>query len=79
MREKDIFEELKTDFKDNFSDIKEKYYKALDLAQDMRDERDQQKEEKQEIINRLEWVLGSDLNEMENTIHGIISEFKEKF
>lgn len=75
---KDVLSELKENLNDNLYEIKENYSRALDLVKDMQDERDKEKEDKQEIVNRLEWVLGADLNEMENTIHDIISEFKEK-
>ncbi|GAA0681118.1 hypothetical protein [Clostridium cadaveris] len=75
---KDVLSELKENLNDNLYDIKENYSRALDLVKDMQDERDKEKEDKQEIVSRLEWVLGADLNEMENTIHDIISEFKEK-
>lgn len=75
---KDVLSELKENLNDNLYEIKENYSRALDLVKDMQDERDKEKEDKQEIVSRLEWVLGADLNEMENTIHDIISEFKEK-
>ncbi|MDY4949009.1 MAG: hypothetical protein SO128_06525 [Clostridium cadaveris] len=75
---KDVLSELKENLNDNLYEIKENYQEALDLVKDMQDERDKEKEDKQEIVSRLEWVLGADLNEMENTIHDIISEFKEK-
>lgn len=75
---KDVLSGLKENLNDNLYEIKENYSRALDLVKDMQDERDKEKEDKQEIVSRLEWVLGADLNEMENTIHDIISEFKEK-
>lgn len=75
---KDVLSELKENLNDNLYEIKENYSRALDLVKDMQDERDKEKEDKQEIVSRLECVLGADLNEMENTIHDIISEFKEK-
>lgn len=75
---KDVLSELKENLNDNLYEIKENYSRALDMVKDMQDERDKEKEDKQEIVSRLEWVLGADLNEMENTIHDIISEFKEK-
>ena len=75
---KDVLSKLKENLNDNLYEIKENYSRALDLVKDMQDERDKEKEDKQEIVSRLEWVLGADLNEMENTIHDIISEFKEK-
>lgn len=78
MKEKDLIDTLKENLNDSLYDIKENYSRALDLVKDMQDERDKEKEDKQEIVSRLEWVLGADLNEMENTIHDIISEFKEK-
>lgn len=78
MKEKDPIDTLKENLNDSLYDIKENYSKALDLARDMRDERDQERDEKQEIVRRLEWVLGENLNDIENTIHDIISEFKEK-
>lgn len=78
MKEKDLIDTLKENLNDSLYDIKENYSKALDLARDMRDERDQERDEKQEIVRRLEWVLGENLNDIENTIYDIISEFKEK-
>lgn len=78
MKEKDPIDTLKENLDDSLYDIKENYSKALDLARDMRDERDQERDEKQEIIRRLEWVLGENLNDIENTIYDIIDEFKEK-
>lgn len=78
MKEKDPIDTLKENLNDSLYDIKENYSKALDLARDMRDERDQERDEKQEIVRRLEWVLGENLNDIENTIYDIINEFKEK-
>ena len=75
---KDVLSELKENLNDNLYEIKENYSRALDLVKDMQDERDKEKEDKQEIVRRLEWVLGENLNDIENTIHDIISEFKEK-
>lgn len=75
---KDVLSELKENLNDNLYEIKENYSKALDLAKDMRDERDKDREDKQEIVRRLEWVLGENLNDIENTIYDIIDEFKEK-
>lgn len=78
MKEKDPIDTLKENLNDSLYDIKENYSKVLDLAKDMRDERDQERDEKQEIVRRLEWVLGENLNDIENTIYDIIDEFKEK-
>lgn len=76
---RDSIKDLQETLKDNMYEIENNYQRALDKIVDLEDERDQEKEDKQEIVSRLEWVLGADLNEMENTIHDIISEFKEKF
>ena len=75
---KDVLSELKENLNDNLYEIKENYSRALDLVKDMQDERDKEKEDKQEIVRRLEWVLGENLNDIENTIYYIIDEFKEK-
>lgn len=75
---KDVLSELKENLNDNLYEIKENYSRALDLVKDMQDERDKEKEDKQEIVRRLEWVLGENLNDIENTIYDIIDEFKEK-
>lgn len=76
---RDSIKDLQETLKDNMYEIENNYQRALDKIVDLEDERDKEKEDKQEIVSRLEWVLGADLNEMENTIHDIISEFKEKF
>lgn len=75
---RDSIKDLQETLKDNMYEIENNYQRALDKIVDLEDERDKEKEDKQEIVSRLEWVLGADLNEMENTIHDIISEFKEK-
>lgn len=76
---RDSIKDLQETLKDNMYEIENNYQRALDKIVDLEDERDKEKEDKQEIVSRLEWVLGADLNEMENTIHDIIDEFKEKF
>lgn len=83
---RDSIKDLQETLKDNMYEIENNYQRALDKIVDLEDERDNYKEErdkdredKQEIVRRLEWVLGENLNDIENTIYDIINEFKEKY
>lgn len=76
---RDSIKDLQETLKDNMHEIENNYQRALDKIVDLEDERDQERDEKQEIVRRLEWVLGENLNDIENTIYDIIDEFKEKF
>lgn len=69
---REIIKDLQETLKDNMYEIENNYQRALDLIVDLEDERDNFKDNIDEIICRLRYVRDGQLDEILNVIDDII-------
>lgn len=69
---RDSIKDLQETLKDNMYEIENNYQRALDLIVDLEDERDNFKDNIDEIICRLRYVRDGQLDEILNVIDDII-------